>query len=463
MLQLYFITTGGMKNQFKFIYLFFVIRCTIEVGKSAGTGVALFSSATILIMDLIMDRNSKINIYFENDIILVALLILTAWLLGYYVNLEKEHKDYLQNLANKDGVTGAYNHRFFYSYLHDEKLWDRNQHNTISMMFIDIDDFKKYNDLFGHLNGDDILKNVSTILIDEVGDNGIVSRYGGDEFAVILPDICENEAVVIAERIIDKTAAIHIDDDSVGSKITVSIGISVYPDRAANEQELIKSADDALYRAKIFNKNRIETYTSVLDGIMKNVDGNDEEIVGSIKTLISIINSRDRYTYGHVERVVFYSKILANYLELDESHKKVLVEGAYMHDIGKINIDKDVLMKKMKLTDDEWLQLKSHPGEGVAIIESVKSLADVVPIILYHHERYDGRGYPCGLKGDEIPYLARILTVVDSFDAMTSSRPYNDKKTFEEAFEEIRKCSGSQFDPVIAEKFIEIMSENYLK
>ena len=135
---------GGVKNQFKFIYLFFIIRCTIEIGKSAGTMVSLSSSAIILLMDLFMEQNSNINIFFENDIVLSALFILTAWLLGYYVNEEKEHKSYLQELANKDGVTGTYNHRFFYSFLHDENLWDRNQHNKISMMFIDIDDFKIY-------------------------------------------------------------------------------------------------------------------------------------------------------------------------------------------------------------------------------------------------------------------------------------------------------------------------------
>ena len=131
-----------------------------------------------------------------------------------------------------------------------------------------------------------------------------------------------------------------------------------------------------------------------------------------------------------------------------------------MHDIGKINISKDILIKKMTLTNEEWSMLKEHPQSGVEIIKPVKSLRNVAPIILHHHEKYNGTGYPCGLKGEEIPYLARILTVVDCFDAMTSNRPYNKRKTYLQGIEEITAFSGIQFDPEIAKVFIEIIKEN---
>lgn len=131
-----------------------------------------------------------------------------------------------------------------------------------------------------------------------------------------------------------------------------------------------------------------------------------------------------------------------------------------MHDIGKINIPKEILIKKMPLNDTEWNMLKEHPQNGVDIIEPVKSLSRVKPIILYHHEKFDGTGYPEGLKGNEIPYLARILTVVDSFDAMTSNRPYNKRKTYSEGIEELRKWSGKQFDPKIVDAFIKTLKEN---
>ena len=288
------------------------------------------------------------------------------------------------------------------------------------------------------------------------------ARYGGEEFAVILEDTTERETLEIAERIRANVEETYFDgeENQPKGKITASIGISVFPDKAKDELELIKSADDALYRAKFFNKNRVETYTSILDDLKKNIDDKDIELVTSIKTLISIINAKDRYTYSHVERVVIYSRLLADKLKLSEIDKSNLIYGAYMHDIGKINIPKEILVKRMKLEKEEWEELKQHPDNGVEIIKSVESLKDVIPLIKHHHERYDGKGYPNGLSGEEIPYLARVLTVVDSFDAMTSNRPYNRRKSYEEGIEELRKCSGAQFDPEIAKAFIEVIESN---
>ncbi len=238
------------------------------------------------------------------------------------------------------------------------------------------------------------------------------------------------------------------------------MGISVYPYKAKSDVELIKSADDALYRAKFFNKNRVEAYTSILDELKNDIDEKHIDLVTSIKTLISVINAKDRYTYGHVERVVLYSRLLADKLKLAEEDKKNFIYGAYMHDIGKINISREILNKKMPLTKEEWEILKQHPLNGVEIIKPVGSLQNISDLILHHHERYDGKGYPDKLKGEDIPFLARALTVVDSFDAMTSNRPYNRRRTYEEAIEELKRCSNTQFDSYIVEKFIEVIIEN---
>ena len=173
-----------------------------------------------------------------------------------------------------------------------------------------------------------------------------------------------------------------------------------------------------------------------------------------------MINIKDRYTYGHIERVVMFAKLLGNKLGLTDEEKKTLKYGAYLHDIGKINISKDILNKKMRLSNDEWEILKQHPANGVDLIKSVDSLEQVVPLILHHHERYDGRGYPSELSGNDISYLTRILTVVDSFDAMTSNRPYSTRKTYDDAIEELRRCAGTQFDSNIAEAFIKVVQEN---
>lgn len=282
---------------------------------------------------------------------------------------------------------------------------------------------------------------------------------GGEEFAVILPGISEEEARGFAEEIRGKIEGAYFSgqENQPNGNLTVSLGVSHYPTKAKSDMELIKSADDALYRAKFFNRNRVESYTSILDELKKEIDEKDVELITSIKTLISVINAKDRYTYAHTERVVLYSRLLGEKLGLSEEDQKMLRYGAYMHDIGKINIPKEVLNKKMPLEKEEWERLREHPLEGVEIIRPVTSLSSAIPIITHHHEHYNGEGYPAGLKGEEIPYLARVLTVVDSFDAMTSNRPYNQRKTYEEGLAELIRCKGIHFDPKIVDAFSQVI------
>lgn len=453
---------GGNQTQYKLLYLFIIITTTIQSGLERGLAVSVISSLIILSLDLILFKEVNVNIVFQNDLILAGIFILTAWPLGFYVKIENEHIAQLEEMVNIDGLTSVYNHRYFHDVLREEIKKGQFDNTPVSMIFIDIDYFKNYNDLYGHQKGDYVLKELASVIKGIARKQDTVARYGGEEFAIILPNTKESEALEIAEKLRVKIESTYFDGEENQPKghLTASMGISVYPDKAKDDIELIKSADDALYRAKFFNKNRVEVYTSILDDIKKNIDDKDLELVTSIKTLISVINAKDRYTYGHVERVVIYSRLLAEKLGLSEKAKETLIYGAYIHDIGKINIAKEILVKKMRLTNDEWEQLKNHPTDGVEIIKSVESLKDVIPIIISHHERYDGKGYPNNLKGEEIPYLARVLTVVDSFDAMTSNRPYNNRMSYDEAINELLRCSGSQFDPVIAKAFIEVIQNN---
>jgi diguanylate cyclase (GGDEF)-like protein len=462
---LFFITilvSGAFESPYKLIFLFIIITSTIQHEMKQGIIIAGVSSVIILAIDIIYLPNQIVNSYFQNDLMLSAIFFLTSWLLGYYVKSEKEHIESLKKQVNEDGLTGIFNHRYFQEILRKTIMNSEKSNEPVSLIFIDIDYFKHYNDLYGHQKGDEVLKKIGTLLKECIRDGDVAARYGGEEFAIILPNTEEEDAVMIAEKI-----RIHIQDtyfegeeNQPNGKITASIGISTYPDKAKNDIDLLKSADDALYRAKFFNKNRTETYTSILDELKKDINEDDIEIATSIKTLISVINVKDRYTYGHVERVVIYCRLLADKLQMCEEEKKKLIYGAYMHDIGKINISKDILNKRMPLTNEEWELLKQHPANGVEILKPVESLKAVAPMIMHHHERYDGKGYPGNLRGKQIPYLARVLTVADSFDAMTSNRPYNKRKTYEEAIEELKKCSGTQFDPDIAKAFIEIIAEN---
>ena len=457
------VLSGGYDSEYKFIFLFIIISSTIQLGLNSGMIVSIVSSVLILTLDVLFSGNIiGDKIYFKNDLILVGIFILTAWCLGTYVKMEGEHIKGLEELANKDGLTGVFNHRYFYDKL-KKKVQLANKYNeNISMIFLDIDYFKHYNDLYGHQRGDEVLRNIGKILRNNLRENDIAARYGGEEFSVILPNTNEEEAVFIANKIREsiEKAKFYGEENQPNGVLTVSMGISIYPDKASNYIDLIKSADDALYRAKFFMKNRVETYTSMLDEIKSDIEEKDIELVTSIKTVINSINEKDRYTYGHLERVVFYSRLLAEKLNLNPRERKILLYSAYMHDIGKVNTSKEILIKRTPLTDEEWEILKKHPENGVEIIKSVKSLQEILPVILHHHEKYNGTGYPYKLKGEEIPYLSRALSIVDSFDAMTSNRPYNTIKTYEEAIEEIRRYKGIQFDPEISEKFIEVINEN---
>lgn len=456
------IFSGSYKSQFKFILLFLIITSTIQLGYKPGLIFAVISSISILSIDIICLRDTDINIYFQQDLILAGVFLLSGWTLGFYVKIANENINELKSLACEDGITGLYNHRYFYDSLREcIKVCDKNN-QSVCVLFMDIDFFKHYNDLYGHQMGDEVIKTIGKILKSVAREHDIPARYGGEEFALILPNTCEKYALEIAEKIRKTTEStpFYGEENQPNGKLTISIGVSIYPEKAKSDMELIKSADDALYRAKFFNKNRVESYTSVLDDIKKDIDENHIEIVSTIKTLISVINAKDRYTYGHVERVVYYCKLLANKLNLSPAQKKQLIYGAYMHDVGKINVSKEILVKKMPLSQDEWEIIKQHPKNGEEIIRPVKTLKNITPIILYHHERYDGKGYPDGLKGEEIPYLARVLAVVDSFDAMTSNRPYNKRMTYFEATEELKRCKNTQFDAQIADAFAEVIMEN---
>ena len=460
--SLIILISGAYESNYKISFLFIIITSTIQLGMRCSLIIAGIASCFLLGMDLTMAPAHLINQYFSNDIIICAIFFFTAWPLGYYNKLGKEHIEALEGLVNIDDLTGVYNHRFFQQSIHECIINAEKKNTHLSLLLLDIDYFKNYNDLYGHVQGDELLSVLSALIKECVREKNIVARYGGDEFAIILPETSEKDAVFIGEKIRKSLGNIYFkgQENLPNKEITVSIGVSIYPYKANSKDELIKSADDALYRAKFFNRNRVEVYSSILEELKEDIQEEHIDVISSIKTLIGIINAKDRYTYGHTERVVIYCDTMAEELRLSEEDKKTLKFGAYLHDIGKIEVPQEILNKKMKLTEEEWEYIKRHPIDGAEIIKPVPSLEKVKGIILHHHEKYNGSGYPEGLKGKEIPYLARVLAIADSFDAMTSSRPYQMRKSHEEAFKELRKNKRTQFDPELVEVFIRALSKS---
>lgn len=453
--------SGANESYHKFIFLFIIISYTIEYSIKTGFIIASISSGVIVLMDFTFGSNNNVNIQFENDLALIAMFFLVTWTLGFYVKLEKSHIQYLMDYANVDGLTGANNHRYFYECLEDLCEHRKKNKTQLSLLMLDLDYFKKYNDMYGHSRGDELLKEIADILRDNLRANDLLFRYGGDEFCIILPDTDKENACNIANQI--REAVYNYDcygkEYLENGKMTISIGVSTYDSENENYKDFIENTDMALYRAKFLRRNKVEVYSSIFEQVKEINNGNTNllEEIKPLKTLITVINSRDTYTFMHIERVYNYCGIIADYFKLSDEDKKSLLYAAYLHDLGKINVSKEILISNVKLKQDQWEELKKHPQDSADIIKQIKGFENVVPIVLEHHEKYDGTGYPNGLKGDKICYLARILTVVDSFDAMTNQRPYQKTKTFSEAFEEIERCKGTHFDPVIVDKFIEAL------
>ena len=462
------LNTGGSNSSFKYIGSIIVLIVSIQYKREVSFWINIVVCLIILGFNLVevdylsLSKNFDIIRNFEGDIILVSSLMITSFILSLYINIENDYNLKLKELAVKDGLTGLFNHRSFQDILGSYIRNSKKENKEVSLLFMDIDNFKNYNDVNGHQRGDWLLTRLGEFLMTTFGDLGIVTRYGGEEFAVILYNQSEDTALNLGELIrqnIQNTYFIG-QEHQPNKHITVSIGVSTYPKVAKTKKELIELADNALYRAKSFDKNRVERYYNILDEIDPSIDKKSLE---SVANMLNNINMKDKYTYGHSERVVIYAKKFATYLQMKDKDKKELLLGAYLHDIGKLEISKELLTKREKLSESEFNILRQHPTLGSDLVSSIKEFADVIPLIKYHHEKYDGTGYPSKLKGDDIPYLARILTIIDSFDAMTSKRPYNIRKDYKQAIGELEKCSGSHFDPELVYKFIEMLQNDMLE
>ena len=354
-----------------------------------------------------------------------------------------------------DELTALFNRRHFEERLKEEVARHSRHDGVFTLLMIDLDSFKAYNDMYGHPSGDALLKLVGQLVGHAVRDSDQAFRYGGDEFAVILPRTTPEDAFMVAERVRMRIAR---EMEARQSGVTCSIGLASYPTDGVMSGELVTTADTALYYAKNTGGNR--TYISAKifseDEAMASGKSNHRGSgLSAVYALAAAVDAKDHYTYGHSRKVNTYAVVLAEALGLPSDEVSRISTSALLHDIGKIGIPDSILNKKGELDPEEWEAIKTHPRLGANIVGNVHDLAPCVGNILYHHEKWDGTGYPEGLKGKSIPLGARILSVADAFAAMASARPYREALADEQALDRLRQGAGTQFDPELVELFVE--------
>jgi diguanylate cyclase (GGDEF)-like protein len=358
-----------------------------------------------------------------------------------------------------DELTGLFNRRHFEERLKEEIARHSRHGDVFSLFLLDLDNFKAYNDIYGHPSGDKLLNQIGRIIRSSIRSADQAFRYGGDEFVVILPQTSMDDAYVVAERVRRLLVA---EMEAKEIAVTCSIGLASYPSDGVISGELVTTADTALYYAKHTGGNRVYLPSKALSEPVAEVGtyarGGSLSVVYA---LAATMDAKDPYTYGHSRKVNAYAVALAEAIGLSPDKVSKISTAALLHDIGKIGVSDKILSKKGKLSSEDWEEIKAHPRLGANIVGNVPNLVPCIGAILYHHERWDGTGYPEGLKGKTIPLEARILAIADAYEAMTSARPYRDALCHEKAIKEFRQGAGKQFDPQLVEVFIGLIEAGF--
>jgi diguanylate cyclase (GGDEF)-like protein/putative nucleotidyltransferase with HDIG domain len=393
--------------------------------------------------------------------------------------------------AITDGLTGLKTHRYFMEALDGEWRRSTRSGHMFSLIMMDLDGFKQVNDRHGHLEGDKVLTAVANLLNDQVRQSNVVARYGGDEFAIMMPETRTEQAEILAERLRVK---IESDGYLAAHGVTASFGISTFPVHGPTQEEILRVADSGMYLAKHQEGNRVrvaslsvpsaqadwerqllEAYLGVtmkrmfttgpeaFDHYLKHfqeimLKGNGEALplLDTVAALANAVDAKDHYTQGHSQAVSRLAAQIARQMGLSDGLIEEVRLGGIVHDIGKISVPDAVLNKPSRLTPEEYEVMKIHSSKGADILEplKVKAIERIRGMVRHHHEMVNGTGYPDRLKGENIPLGARIITVADCFDTMVSERAYKRGRSIEEAIDELHRCSGTQFDPTIVKAFV---------
>jgi len=367
--------------------------------------------------------------------------------------------------AQKDDLTGLINQKFFYEIL--DREFEKIRDNALSLCLLNVDDFKVYNQMYGTHEGDIALQRIAGILLSCINENCYAARINGDEFALILPGYDIYSAKCLADSVAEQIRGINASVARDNSQnLTVSIGICAAPYMASTSKELYRNADMTVYTVKRAGKNAVQMYSAEIyprKSAAPQYKSGYSENASTIYALSAAIDAKDHYTFQHSKNVAYYAASLAKAVGMEADLIEIVREAGLLHDIGKIGIREDILNKPGKLTIDQYDAIKKHVENAVNIIRYLPSMDYVIPAVLSHHERYDGKGYPNRLAGENIPITGRILSIADAFDAMTSIRNYKEAISPQEAIRILRMESAKQFDPFLVDSFIDLIESGEME
>jgi diguanylate cyclase (GGDEF)-like protein len=335
---------------------------------------------------------------------------------------------------------------------------------VFTLLMMDLDHFKSVNDRFGHPRGDEALRAVAGVLRRNARAADFVARYGGEEFVMVLPGTSVRQATTLAERIAQGVREIRIDVPDPPA-LSISIGMAEFPGCGHERESLIGAADAALLFAKRSGRDMVADFSQIslveldqagIEGLAFRLEKADVE---TIEALASAIDQRDAFAGERARSVAAAAGQVADALGLDDAAREVLRMAGLVYDIGKVAVPVDVLNQRGRLSDEDMATVRRHPEVGKRLLESTMRLTPLLPVVLHHHERWDGNGYPGGLKGEEIPFAARVIAVCDAWQAMISERPYRGALSYEQAAAELRAGAGTQFDPQVVEAFVSTLTK----
>jgi diguanylate cyclase (GGDEF)-like protein len=353
--------------------------------------------------------------------------------------------------AERDPLTNLFNHRYLKTRLDDEIGNAAVTGRQVSVLMTDLDNFKLVNDTYGHPVGDEALRLMTSVLLSSCRSTDIVGRYGGDEFMVILPDADRATVIGIADRISQDLAAQRLHCGGVQIPIRTSAGFAVFPDDGTSPSDIVAKADAALYESKRQGQPV---------GRLQKIGSRSMRLVGdfsAVSELLAALLARDPSTRDHLEHVNRLAYDFAEALDLNDDDRNALLLASVLHDVGKIAIPDSVLRKPGKLSKLEYELVQRHPLIGASLIEHIPGYGHAAEVVLHHHESFDGSGYPGRFAGEDIPLLARVVTLIDAYSAMIIDRPYHKGLTSANAIAELRRCAGTQFDPQLVERFADLV------